>query len=125
MECVAINKNLQNNQFSGLKGKFRVANVSIDPHEDMQKPYYFLKLTGDVSFVQDNEIMVLPINITESNKGALFVNKGKDGFFIHKNSILNKIMDRLNISNTSDFVNLCVPVINSQKGFWVVDTSRF
>lgn len=124
MECIAINRDQQNNQFSGLKGKFIVAGVSIDPHDDASRPYYFLKLTGKVSFIQNDEVMVLPINVTESDKGALFVNKGKDGFYIHKNGILNKIMNRLDIPNTSFFGDLCLPVLNGKKGFWVIDTSR-
>ena len=124
MRCISINKDRQNNQFSGLKGEFRVLNVEIAPHEEGAKPYYFLKMVGIVSFVKNDEMMALPIIITGSSKGAFFVNKGKNSFYVHRNSILNKTMDRLNILNTSDFVDLCLPVVNNKKGFWIIDTSK-
>lgn len=85
---------------------------------------YFLKVYGVVDAVINKRYINRTIGITESDDGPLFINKGKKGFFIYRNSALNKLMKTLAIFDVAEFKNKKLPVTSNKKGFWIINSKQ-
>lgn len=124
LDSPAISKNQQNNQFSGLCADFVVEEQTVVKcaSSNGHKPFYLLCLVGKIMQNISKGIPQLNVKITESrNNGPLYVNKGKDSFYIYNNGTVRKMMDTLNINLTTELVNKTLKVYNNEKGFWVID----
>jgi hypothetical protein len=125
LDSPAISKNQQNNQFSGLCADFAVEeqNVVQCASSNGHKPFYLLCLVGKIK--QSIGIPQLNVKITESkDNGPLYVNKGKDSFFIYNNGAVRRMMDALSINLTSELVGKILKAYNNEKGFWVIDINE-
>ena len=112
---------MQNDQFCGQSACIDIFKTEIV--KPNCKEIYFLKLFGTMKLPVPNSPAVM-IGITESDLGPLFINKGKNGFFIYVDGALRKIMDALDISNISQFEGRKLQVVNSRKGFWIVSAKE-
>ena len=121
LDSPAISKTRQNNQFSGLDAEFVVEeqNVVQCANSNGNKPFYLLCLIGKI---KSKNLPELNVKITESkNNGPLYVNKGKDSFYIYNNGAIRRMMDELSINLTSELVGKILKAYNNEKGFWVID----
>lgn len=121
LDSPAISKNQQNNQFSGLHADFAVEEQAVVKcaSSNGHKPFYLLCLVGRI---KAENLPELNVKITESKQhGPLYVNKGKDNFFIYNNGAIRKMMDMLSINVTSELVGKILKAYNNEKGFWVID----
>jgi len=122
----AISKTGQNNQFSGLDAEFVVEGQTIVQcaSSNGRKPFYLLCLLGRINENHGKGVPQLSIKITESkSNGPLYVNKGKDSFFIYNNGAVRRMMDALSINLTNELVGKILKAYNNEKGFWVIDIS--
>lgn len=120
------------NPFLGQKSYLFVDKASIITHRrkcPSTDCFFLLCLFGKVSARMngtaghfDVKPMKMDINvgITESDIGPLFINKGKQEFFIYMNGALRRIMDALNIADMTQFEGMKLPVIKSSRGFWII-----
>lgn len=121
VEDPSIKLGRQSDQFCGQFSFIKVAKTEIV--KPNCKEIYFLKLFGTMKLPAPNSSAVM-IGITESDLGPLFINKGKNGFFIYLNGALRKLMDALGIADVSEFNGKNLPVANSNKGFWVISAKK-
>lgn len=124
LDSPAISKTKQNNQFSGLDAEFVVEEQTVVKCDSSNghKPFYLLCLVGKIKQDISKGIPQLNVKITESkDNGPLYVNKGKDSFFIYNNGAVRRMMDALSINLTSELVGKVLKVYNNEKGFWVID----
>ena len=113
----------QNDQFVGCSANIIVNKATIAKPNGNK--VYFLRLFGDVEFSLNNRIINMKIGITESDLGPLFVNKGKSDFFIYPDGALSKLMDAMGIIDVAEFNGKKLPIMNNQKGFWVIHINGF
>lgn len=124
LDSPVISKNQQNNQFSGLCADFVVEEQTVVKcaSSNEHKPFYLLCLVGKIKQNISKGIPQLNVKITESrNNGPLYVNKGKDSFYIYNNGAIRKMMDELSINLTSELIGKILKAYNNEKGFWVID----
>ncbi|MDP3765047.1 MAG: hypothetical protein Q8R04_00890 [Nanoarchaeota archaeon] len=123
LDSPAISKTKQNNQFSGLDAEFVVEEQTVVQcaSSNGHKPFYLLCLVGKINQNASKGLPQLNVKITESkDNGPLYVNKGKDSFFIYNNGAVRRMMDALSINLTSELVGKILKVYNNEKGFWVI-----
>lgn len=124
LDSPAISKTRHNNQFSGLDAEFVAEEQTVVQcaSSNGRKPFYLLCLLGRINENAGKGVPQLNIKITESKgNGPLYVNKGKDSFFIYNNGAVRRMMDALSINLTSELVGKILKVYNNERGFWVID----
>lgn len=124
LDSPIISKNQQNNQFSGICADFAVEEQAVVQcaSSNGRKPFYLLCLLGKIRQNASEGIPQLNVKITESkDNGPLYVNKGKDSFYIYNNGAIRKMMDALSVNLTSELVGNILRAYNNEKGFWVID----
>ena len=119
----SIAKSRRNDQFCGLCGDFTAGNLEIVECSGIcsNRPFHLLCLIGTVRIEFEGKFLELRIKITETREhGPLYINKGKESFFIYNDGAVRKLMDVLKINLTSDLVGKNFRVYNNAKGFWVI-----
>ena len=124
LESPVISKSWRNNQFIGLYAEFIVMQQSIVDCKcsNRTNTFHLLCLHGNILPNQKLELPRMQVKITESKEmGPLYINKGKNDFFIYNNGAVRKLLDVLNMNFTSELVGEKLKVYNNPKGYWVVD----